>query len=682
MKLVKRILLLLIIAALTVVPMIPVSGAAFTGDDKIIVVLDPGHGGHDPGAVGIQTEAYYNLTVAHIIREKLEKNGNFVVHMTRSTADKFLTLAERLYFADSVNADIAISVHFNSCTVDTISGVEVYGSVLDKFYPEELAQKIVTGVANASGLPNRGTFRKYDYGTVPYYWSEEYQWDIPGDSSVGGLSDYYGVITWGAKFGIPCLIVEHAYLSHPTDKTLIENHDVLVAMGEAHADAIIDYYTNHTHKYGKTVVDAPVTCFSAGKKSVHCTVCGHRKNVTSVAAAPDPDKHIWLVDGTETPATCESDGYAKYYCRYTHNLNDKGCTQFDVHYTEKTTKAYGHDYEVTYHRDVTHTEDGITTYTCSRCSDSYSDTVTAEGHSYSLTDHADPTCTENGHDTYTCNACNESYSDIIPMTGHSFNTTSRTDPTCEEDGSEHHVCSTCKFEEDVTIPAIGHDFKIYSDIQPNCTEEGLRTLECSICKYKKDEPKEKSDHSFSIVSELAPTCDTKGETHKNCIVCGVEETVISEPLGHTYEILSETSPTCDTEGSVSKKCTVCGIFITEKVPATGHTYDEGTVIKAPGLFFAGSAEYKCLTDPSHTKTEALTRLTLSQYIEQSTAGFILLCVIAVIILGGIAVFVIMLIKAKKKSHSHRKHSKQPPIIKITSDTQSKSEETEGSSIEK
>ncbi|MBE6708734.1 MAG: N-acetylmuramoyl-L-alanine amidase, partial [Ruminococcaceae bacterium] len=214
MNLIKRIIALLVMLITVLIPLIPISHAAFTGDDRIVVVLDPGHGGKDPGAAGVRSEAYYNLEVALAAKAKLEANGNFIVHMTRSTADKYLTLAERLYFADTVNADVVISIHFNSSASSSMGGVEVYGSVLDRFYLGTLGQKISSKVAAAAGINNRGVFRKYDYGSTLYYWSEEYQWDIPGDSSVGGLSDYYGVITWGAKFGIPSLIVEHAYLSN------------------------------------------------------------------------------------------------------------------------------------------------------------------------------------------------------------------------------------------------------------------------------------------------------------------------------------------------------------------------------------------------------------------------------------------------------------------------------------
>jgi N-acetylmuramoyl-L-alanine amidase len=78
------------------------------------VILDPGHGGKDPGATNpYGTEAAYNLQTANLIKAELVKLG-FKVVMTRTT-DRFLSLQERVDFANSVREDaIFISIHYNS----------------------------------------------------------------------------------------------------------------------------------------------------------------------------------------------------------------------------------------------------------------------------------------------------------------------------------------------------------------------------------------------------------------------------------------------------------------------------------------------------------------------------------------------------------------------------------------
>lgn len=635
------------------------AGAAFSGADKINIVLDAGHGGHDPGSAGINAEAYYNLKVAQYTRDALVANGNFNVYMTRDSADKYLTLAERMYYADSENADIAISIHFNSSTSSSLGGIEVYGSVLDHFYAGELGSSIGSKLSAATGLKNCGIFRKQDYGKTLYYWSSEYQWDIPGESSLGVLSDYYGIITWAAKFGFPSLIVEHAYLSNPSERTLVEQDSVLRAMGEADAAAIIEYYTNHTHSYGGTVADAPVTCFSAGKQSEHCSICGHRRNVRQIASAPDPSKHLWLAEEGSVAATCESDGYANYVCRYTSNLNDKGCTQFQVHRSETAIPALGHDYAVTYQRDVTHTVDGIVTYTCSRCGSSYSETTPAEGHSYVPVAHADPDCTNAGYDTYRCSVCGDEYSDAIPANGHTFDILSHTDPECERDGSESRRCTVCGFEETVTLPATGHTLQITVERAATCTEAGFTDSVCSVCGKAEHTELSPTEHSFSVTAETPATCEGAGERRQVCTVCGFEETVLLSPIGHDTEILSETPATCESAGVRYEKCRICGKEIDEDIPATGHDWQESRTIKAPGLIFDGKAEYVCKNDSAHVETRALRDLTIFEYRTLHPMRFTLMCAAAgIVICAAAAAIVIIVRKRSGKSPFHAKNHRK------------------------
>lgn len=90
------------------------------------IVVDPGHGGKDPGAVsprGLQ-EKTVNLRVSKYLKKELEKMG-FKVILTR-TRDVFLSLKERANIAKRHNADLFISMHANSNHSRKVSGVEVY----------------------------------------------------------------------------------------------------------------------------------------------------------------------------------------------------------------------------------------------------------------------------------------------------------------------------------------------------------------------------------------------------------------------------------------------------------------------------------------------------------------------------------------------------------------------------
>lgn len=90
------------------------------------IVIDPGHGGKDPGAIsrrGLQ-EKKINLIIAGCLKQELERQG-FKVTMTRSK-DVYLTLAERTNIAKRHNADLFISIHTNSNHSSSVHGAEIY----------------------------------------------------------------------------------------------------------------------------------------------------------------------------------------------------------------------------------------------------------------------------------------------------------------------------------------------------------------------------------------------------------------------------------------------------------------------------------------------------------------------------------------------------------------------------
>lgn len=89
------------------------------------IMIDPGHGGKDPGAAanGLR-EKDINLRMARILGEMLKEQG-FEVHYTRTT-DKFIPLEERTAMANARNADLFISVHCNAYKDTSARGFEVY----------------------------------------------------------------------------------------------------------------------------------------------------------------------------------------------------------------------------------------------------------------------------------------------------------------------------------------------------------------------------------------------------------------------------------------------------------------------------------------------------------------------------------------------------------------------------
>lgn len=90
------------------------------------VVIDPGHGGTDAGAVNAQTkEADITLSISKKVVQLLKNDSNFEAILTRN-ADRIVPLMERSSIARKAKADLFISIHANSSTDLSAKGAEIY----------------------------------------------------------------------------------------------------------------------------------------------------------------------------------------------------------------------------------------------------------------------------------------------------------------------------------------------------------------------------------------------------------------------------------------------------------------------------------------------------------------------------------------------------------------------------
>lgn len=94
---------------------------------KLNIVIDPGHGGKDSGAVAVDGYTYekdLNLLVAENLMEKLNENSEINARITR-TRDEFIKLLDRASVSNDSNADLFLSIHFNSSDNSSAQGIEV-----------------------------------------------------------------------------------------------------------------------------------------------------------------------------------------------------------------------------------------------------------------------------------------------------------------------------------------------------------------------------------------------------------------------------------------------------------------------------------------------------------------------------------------------------------------------------
>ena len=94
---------------------------------KIVVMLDPGHGGKDPGATGPTglQEKDVVLTIGRMVREKLSRFPEYDIRMTRET-DVFIPLEERTAMANQAGAGIFVSLHINASRNRRAEGISTY----------------------------------------------------------------------------------------------------------------------------------------------------------------------------------------------------------------------------------------------------------------------------------------------------------------------------------------------------------------------------------------------------------------------------------------------------------------------------------------------------------------------------------------------------------------------------
>lgn len=199
---------------------------------KLLVALDPGHGGQDTGALGKEGAIEKDLTLdfSNRIKEALEKEGIDVV-LTRN-GDVFVPLRDRTAIANFNRADIFISIHFNSSPLKSVKGSESYimSREATDLWSRELAEK-----ENYSPQGEQG-----GDGLSLMLWSLAQNQYIVESTSIAGelqqsLNGLFGTKDRGvrqAPFAVlegaqmPAVLLEVAFLSNPVEARDIRNAEL------------------------------------------------------------------------------------------------------------------------------------------------------------------------------------------------------------------------------------------------------------------------------------------------------------------------------------------------------------------------------------------------------------------------------------------------------------------------
>lgn len=193
---------------------VPSGGGSLKGRT---IVLDPGHGGHDSGAVGYgYMEKNLALQTANYAAAYLRNQGARVI-MTR-TGDNYITPIGRPEMVNGYSPDLFASIHYNASSSPSSSGAEVFYQVRDKNggTSKSVAQQILNKILSAFSLVNRGIKTRVYPGTTD--------------------TDYLAVLRGSDG---PAVLVEGGFMSNSGDMNKIaKDPSGLKKMGEAIAKGI------------------------------------------------------------------------------------------------------------------------------------------------------------------------------------------------------------------------------------------------------------------------------------------------------------------------------------------------------------------------------------------------------------------------------------------------------------
>ena len=217
------------------------------------IVIDPGHGGHETGAINYSDgimEKDINLKTARYLRDYLQDYYGVQIIMTHDGLDSNteMSIVDRGMVARNNNADLLLCLHYNAASAgNSWNGAEVYVTANKSCYKynqesTEIGNLILRNLSNL-GLYNRGVKTRLCQDTGP-------KWEY----SDGSKADYYGIIRYAMKgnaedrglditsgAGITSILIEHCFIAG-SDVQFINTDAKLQKLAQADGQAIVEHY--------------------------------------------------------------------------------------------------------------------------------------------------------------------------------------------------------------------------------------------------------------------------------------------------------------------------------------------------------------------------------------------------------------------------------------------------------
>ncbi len=220
----------------------------------VTIVVDPGHGGEDSGAIGARgsKEKDVVLAIGKRLKAKIEQQPNMRVVMTRN-ADFFVPLGTRVQKARAVQADLFISIHADAFVQPTARGSSVF--VLSEKGASSTAARWLAKRENAADLIGGVNIKKHDRQLASVLLDLSTTAQIKNSmklgnavlNEMGGINRLHKGSVEQAAFAvlkapdIPSILVETAFISNPEEEAKLNN--------DAHQENIANAILNGIKKY-------------------------------------------------------------------------------------------------------------------------------------------------------------------------------------------------------------------------------------------------------------------------------------------------------------------------------------------------------------------------------------------------------------------------------------------------
>lgn len=217
------------------------------------IVIDPGHGGDDPGAIGPSglMEKDVTLRLAKMLKTRLNQSGNPNVFLTR-TRDIYVSLKRRTAVANAKKADLFVSIHVNGHTDGSVSGIETYyldnttdkaairlatfeNASVDRSATD--LQRILIALRRNSNVLESNALAHTIQDSLVAQLSRKFK----GVSDNGAKANLFYVLL-GAE--MPSVLVEASYITNTMEESRLRDERYLQAAAEGIADGLMRYISS------------------------------------------------------------------------------------------------------------------------------------------------------------------------------------------------------------------------------------------------------------------------------------------------------------------------------------------------------------------------------------------------------------------------------------------------------